>query len=98
MRIDPNISSAANNMVDGAAGKNPASAPNRTQDAQSASGASEIDPGFGKINSLKAELEKMPDIRQDLVDSLRQRIGNGSYNVSSDQIADAMIKDIGVSK
>ena len=95
MRIDPNISSAENPVDRATVGGTPSSQ-NRVQDTPSLTSAPEVDAAFGKVNSLKAELECVPDIRQELVKSLQQRIQQGSYDVSNQQIADAMIKDLGM--
>jgi flagellar biosynthesis anti-sigma factor FlgM len=40
---------------------------------------------------LKALLDTVPDIRQQRVESLRQAIVNGSFKVSLEHIAEAML-------
>jgi flagellar biosynthesis anti-sigma factor FlgM len=47
-----------------------------------------------KIQQLKANLDGLPDLRQDRVLTLRQAIEEGSYNVSSHQIAQAMSSEL----
>ena len=50
--------------------------------------------GVEKVQQLKTDLEGVPDIRQDRVAALQQAIASGSYNVSSQQIAQAMSPDL----
>ena len=47
-----------------------------------------------KIQQLKADLTGLPDLRQDRVTALKQVIDQGSYNVSGQQIAQAMSSDL----
>jgi negative regulator of flagellin synthesis FlgM len=46
-----------------------------------------------EFGNLVETLKKMPDIRQEKVDRLREQIASGSYNPSADEIAEAMIRD-----
>ena len=47
---------------------------------------------FGKDYQIaKNALANVPDVRQDKVDSLKQRISEGNYNVSSEEFADKLI-------
>jgi negative regulator of flagellin synthesis FlgM len=47
-----------------------------------------------KVQQLKAGLDGLPDQRQERVVALKQAIGEGSYNVSPQQIAQAMSSDL----
>jgi len=47
-----------------------------------------------KVQQLKADLAGLPDLRQDRVAGLKQAIEDGSYNVSGQQIAQAMSSDL----
>jgi negative regulator of flagellin synthesis FlgM len=47
-----------------------------------------------KVQQLKANLDGLPDLRQDRVATLKQAIEEGSYNVSSHQIAQAMSSEL----
>jgi flagellar biosynthesis anti-sigma factor FlgM len=47
-----------------------------------------------KVQQLKANLDGLPDLRQDRVVALRQAIEEGSYHVSSHQIAQAMSSEL----
>ena len=42
------------------------------------------------VSALAAQLQQMPDVRQDRVAALKQAIESGQYQVSDEQIADAL--------
>ena len=48
----------------------------------------------GKVQQLKTDLAPVPDVRQDRVAALQKAISSGSYNVSGQQIAQAMSSDL----
>jgi len=50
--------------------------------------------GGEKVQQLKADLTAVPDVRQDRVAALQKAIASGSYNVSGQQIAQAMSSDL----
>src|SRR5579872_4398288 len=45
-----------------------------------------------EIQKVKAQVDKTPDVREDLVQSLKARIESGTYNVSGADIADLMVR------
>ncbi len=45
------------------------------------------------LSSLSTQAMQSPEVRQDRVDALRQAIGNGTYSVTPQQIADAIVRD-----
>jgi len=47
-----------------------------------------------KFQQLKANLDGLPDLRQERVATLRQAIEQGSYKISDQQIAQAMSSDL----
>jgi flagellar biosynthesis anti-sigma factor FlgM len=47
-----------------------------------------------KVQQMKADLGGLPDLRQDRVAALKQAIEKGSYNVSDQQIAQAMSSEL----
>jgi flagellar biosynthesis anti-sigma factor FlgM len=47
----------------------------------------------GRVQELKVELTRLPDVRQERVAALRQAIGNGSFHPSDQQLADAILGD-----
>lgn len=75
----------------------------KTQDATNRPSASAEDvallaTGSDAIHTLKAELDKAPEIRQQKVDSLKQAIATGSYQMCPQRIADAMLADGGLNR
>jgi len=46
------------------------------------------------IDQLKANLAAVPEVRQERVDALRQAVKNGSYQVTDQQLADAIQSDL----
>ena len=47
-----------------------------------------------KVQQLKANLDGLPDLRQDRIAALKQAIEEGSYNVSGQQVAQAMSPEL----
>jgi flagellar biosynthesis anti-sigma factor FlgM len=45
-----------------------------------------------QIQSAKAAVDAVPDVREDLVSSLKQRVDSGTYHVNSSDIADMMLR------
>jgi flagellar biosynthesis anti-sigma factor FlgM len=52
--------------------------------------------GRAAVQTLKAHLDKVPEIRQQQVDSLKQSLAEGRYQMHPQQIADAMLADEGI--
>lgn len=44
------------------------------------------------IQAVKRELSRVSDVREERVNALRNQLANGTYNVSSSDIADLMIR------
>ncbi len=52
-----------------------------------------LSTGQDAVSTLGAQLSTVPDVRQDVVASLRQAVNSGNYRISPDGIADKMISD-----
>jgi len=52
-----------------------------------------LSTGQDAVRTLGAQLRAVPDVRQDVVESLRQAIASGTYRISPDGIAGKMISD-----
>jgi flagellar biosynthesis anti-sigma factor FlgM len=52
-----------------------------------------LSTGQDAVSTLGAQLSAIPDVRQNLVDGLRQAITSGTYRISPDGIADKMLSD-----
>ena len=46
-----------------------------------------------QIQQIKSMIENIPDIRQDQVDTVKQNLESGNYQVNSDKVANAMIRE-----
>jgi len=72
--------------------------PSPSQNQAGAVGLSPDDVHFSaggdKVQQLETNLASLPDIRQDRVASLSQAIKQGSYNVSDQEIAQAMCSEL----
>jgi negative regulator of flagellin synthesis FlgM len=44
----------------------------------------------GTVQQLKSALSQLPEVRQERVNALRQAVNDGSYQVSNQQLADAI--------
>lgn len=63
-------------------------------ESQPAAGNSEVSLSETNVQALKAQLTSLPSVRQDRVEALQQAIHNGSYQVDSRQLADAIQADL----
>jgi negative regulator of flagellin synthesis FlgM len=61
---------------------------NEVSETPDADGAS-LSTG-SSVSALAAQLQQMPDVRQERVAALRQAVQSGQYQVSDEQIADAL--------
>ena len=52
----------------------------------------EISSSAQDIQRLKRMLHEMPEVRQDMVDSIKSRLDSGQYSVTSTEVADLMIR------
>ena len=46
------------------------------------------------LQQLKANLSQVPEVRQERVEALRQAVSSGSYQVSDQQLSDAIGSDL----
>ena len=45
------------------------------------------------INLAKSVIDNTPDVREDVVNNIKQSINNGTYQVNHDKIAEKMVSD-----
>jgi flagellar biosynthesis anti-sigma factor FlgM len=45
-----------------------------------------------EVQSVKDKLAELPEVREDIVAALKARVDSGTYNVSSEEIADLMVR------
>jgi negative regulator of flagellin synthesis FlgM len=53
----------------------------------------EISDSAKRIQEAKAELERIPEAREDRVAELKNQIESGTYAVNAEKVADKMIKE-----
>lgn len=46
-----------------------------------------------QIQQIKSMIENIPDVRHDQVDIIKQNLESGNYQVNSDKVAHAMIRE-----
>jgi len=97
MRIDLNPSSMPElARSSGSGGAAQAGQPAVTEQVSpSADDIAHLSTGADAVQTLKAQLDQLPDVRQSRVESVRQAISNGSFKVSPAQIAGAMLASPG---
>jgi flagellar biosynthesis anti-sigma factor FlgM len=95
MRIDLNPSSAQElARSNGSAAAAQAAQPGAsTQPKGRLDDVAQLSTGSDAIQNLKTQLNAVPEVRQQLVESLQQSISNGSFQVSPQHIAGAMLRD-----
>jgi len=74
--------------------RNDRSAQGMGSSAIQAAANSEVSLSDTNVAALKAQLANLPGVRQDRVEALQQAIQNGSYQVDSRQLADAIQSDL----
>jgi flagellar biosynthesis anti-sigma factor FlgM len=93
MRIDAALPLPENQQPSKVASTGSSVPQNRSAPASSGQDQAQLSVDNGTIQNLKAQLGQVPEVRQDRVDALRQAISNGSYQVSDQQLADAIGSD-----
>jgi len=56
-----------------------------------ASDVTKLSPDYCKVQALAATVSELPEIRQDKVAALAESIRNGTYVVSAEQTAEALV-------
>jgi len=68
--------------------------PNRLASAESHQDKAHLSVDSGKIDQLTAQLARVPEVRQERVDALREALDKGSYRVTDQQLADAIHSEL----
>lgn len=63
-----------------------------TPSAISSASTVEISSKAQEIQRVTKQVQSLPDVREDLVQSLKERIENGTYSVSGADIADLIVR------
>lgn len=98
MKVDLNAltaQQAAEQSVVDRARKNASSETTAAAASASTEDRSTFQPTFPPVATLAAQAQRMPEIRQDRVNALKQQIADGSYKLDSDTIVSALIANGG---
>ena len=68
--------------------------PDRSASISSGQDQAQLSVDNDTIQSLKSSLAEMPEVRQERVQALRQAVASGSYQVSDQQLSDAIRSDL----
>jgi flagellar biosynthesis anti-sigma factor FlgM len=103
MRIDPNPfvgnAQADNVQQTSSRGAQPSQSSATPDNAEvDAQDTFQLSGMLGQVQSLKDQLANTTDVRSERVAALRQQVQQGTYRPSNEQIANAMISDLGSSK
>ncbi len=55
----------------------------------------EISDEARMIHNIAAEMDDLPEVREERVQELRQQVQSGSYEVDPEQVAESMLDEIG---
>lgn len=56
--------------------------------------ATDLSSDLQKVQRLKTQLAKLPEVRQERVQALQKAVHDGTYEVGAGKIADAMLTDL----
>jgi flagellar biosynthesis anti-sigma factor FlgM len=90
MRIDGAVPLPENLQTPKTASAGSPAPQNSTASVGSGQDEAQLSHDSGTVQQLKTMLSQVPEVRQDRVDALRQAIGNGTYQVSDQQLSDAI--------
>jgi flagellar biosynthesis anti-sigma factor FlgM len=90
MRIDGALPLPENMQTPKAANAGSSTAQGSTASVGSSQDQAQLSANSGTVQQLQTALSQVPEVRQDRVDALRQAMSNGSYQVSDQQLGDAI--------
>jgi negative regulator of flagellin synthesis FlgM len=94
MRVDGPFSSPESLPPDQVGRSGSTSQSNRSTPASAGQDEAQLSVDNDTIQSLRASLAQVPEVRQERVAALRQAVSQGSYQVSDQQLGDAMANDL----
>ena len=94
MRIDAALPLPENQPASKVANSGSSVPQNRSAPVSSGQDQAQLSLDNSAIQNLKAQLAKLPEVRQDRVDALRQAVSSGNYRVSDQQLSDAIGSDL----
>lgn len=94
MRVDGPISVPENLQPDKVGRSGSTSQQNRTGAVDAGQDQAQLSADSQTIQQLKTTLSQVPEVRQGRVEALRQAMSAGSYQVSDQQLSDAIASDM----
>ena len=94
MRIDPNTRAEQAQDLAKANPSNAQAAIAAQSERTSGADTAEISPDQVRVQSLAAQVNALPEIRQNKVEALGRAIREGTYQVSAEQTAAAMLSEL----
>jgi negative regulator of flagellin synthesis FlgM len=94
MRIDAAFPLPENQQTSKMANSGSSVQQNRSVPAGSTQDQAQLSAPGTTVQQLKANLSQVPEVRQDRVDAVRQSLASGTYQVSDQQLSDAMGSDL----
>ena len=94
MRVDAPLSFPENLQPQKVASSGSPTQQNRPAPVNTDQDQAELSVDNDTMHQLKANLYQVPEVRQERVNALRQAVSSGSYQVSDQQLSDAMGSDL----
>ena len=94
MRIDAALPLPENIQTQNVTRSGSSAAQSSTALAASTQDQAQLSVESGTVQQMKTTLSHLPEIRQERVNALRQAVNSGSYQVSNQQLADAIGSDL----
>ena len=94
MRVDAPLSFPENLQPQKVASSGSPTQQNRPAPVDSGQDQAQLSVDNETIQQLQTNLSQVPEVRQERVNALRQAVSNGSYQVSDQQLSDAMGSDL----
>src|SRR5271168_2440075 len=95
--IQTNVDQLQNNKT-AAVSSQQASKSAQTSGSAAGGDSTSFSASASQLSQLRSQLDQAPDVRADKVSSLQSSISNGTYNVSSSDIANAIASTPSVGK
>ncbi len=93
MRIDATNTLPGSQQPDRPGSSTSTSKPGQASQTVLGSDTASLSSAGEKVASLKAELQNTPEVRRDRVQALQKAVQQGSYQVTDQQIARAILSD-----
>jgi negative regulator of flagellin synthesis FlgM len=94
MRIDPNARSAETQAAGEAAASKQRGAVSPAGGGRTASDTAQLSLDQARVQALVSQATALPEVRQEKVAALGRAIRQGSYQVSPEQTAEAMLSEM----